>query len=135
MQLLTKYSLLNANLYHNFIIIQKIAYVLDKNDMLVKSNRRIQRSKLILQSSEVISDVAKLIRDRRNYKAIALLTEHNQKLMSYIDQHKDESLERDAKVLDKYAKQLYKFDEQWIQFLQIKQDLDWDNARFATVYQ
>ena len=54
--------------------------MLDRNQALIESNRTINRSMLILGTQQVLQDIVPLIQDKRYYQAVALLTEHSQKL-------------------------------------------------------
>jgi len=122
-----KYKFINADKF--------IEYVFNKNDVSSNINVRIERSSLILKTKKVIIDVVPMIKARRHYKAIALLTAQQYNLNKYLRLHDDKELARDSLVLSKYSDKLYQFDEKFIQFWQINQDLNWDNARFDYQYE
>ncbi|MFV1985540.1 MAG: hypothetical protein ACC657_18470, partial [Thiohalomonadales bacterium] len=123
------------NKYKKVTANKNIQYVFDKNLISGKIDTRIKRSSLILKTKTVIADVEPMIKARRYYNAIALLTTQQNKLNRYLSKNVDNELSRDAKILGKYATKLYEFDENWIQFWQINKDLNWDNARYLTQYE
>ncbi len=121
--------------YKRLSVDKYINYVFEKNELQSNINTRIKRSKLILKTKSVINDIEPMIKGRRYYKAIALLTTQQQDLKKYLVVHSDNELSRDVSVLEKYSKKLYNFDDEFIQFWQINNDLNWDNARFDYRYQ
>ncbi len=122
-----KFKRLSVNKYIN--------YVFDKNELQSTVNSRINRSNLILKTKSIINDIIPMIKGRRYYNAIALLTAQQQDLKKYLSSHQDSELTRDVNVLEKYSKKLYDFDDKLVQFWQINKDLNWDNARYISRYQ
>ena len=112
-----------------------IRYVDDPNLALRHANATIERSLLILQTQETLLCVAREIRDRRNYQAIALLTGQSRALQQAGEGRNDRELARDATILARYAERLYEFDGEWFKAVKIWNDLSWDSDRFRNRYQ
>jgi hypothetical protein len=112
-----------------------IRYVDDPNLALRHANATIERSLLILQTQETLLSVAREIRDRRNYQAIALLTGQSRALQQAGEARNDRELARDATILARYAERLYEFDGEWFKAVKIWNDLSWDSNRFRNRYQ
>lgn len=129
-----KYFSPDARRYYKTRETVAIQYVDDANLALPRSNATIERSLLILRTQTTLQSVAREIRDRRNYEAIALLTEQSRALKRTGLGMKDTELLRDATILTKYADRLYDLDQETFQTFKIWNDLSWDTGRFRNVY-
>jgi hypothetical protein len=129
-----KYFMPSAKRYYKVRETVAIQYVDDPNLALPRSNTAIERSLLILATQETLQSVARDIRDRRNYQAIALLTRQSRALKQTGSDLKDAELLRDSAILAKYADRLYDFDSESFQAVKIWNDLSWDTSRFRNVY-
>lgn len=129
-----KYFSPGASRYYKTRETVAIQYVDDPNLALPRSNATIERSLLILKTQTTLQSVAREIRDRRNYQAIALLTEQSRALKRTGLGTKDTELLRDATILTKYADRLYDLDDETFQTFKIWNDLSWDTGRFRNVY-
>jgi hypothetical protein len=129
-----KYYVPSAKRYYNAHETVGIQYVYDPNLALPHGNHAIERSLLILKTEDTLRSVAREVRDRRNYQAIALLTAQSRALKQAGEERKDRELARDATILAKYADRLYEFDGEWFKSVKIWRDLSWDTDRFRNVY-
>jgi len=129
-----KYFSPDARRYYKTRETVAIQYVDDANLALPRSNATIERSLLILKTQATLQSVAREVRDRRNYQAIALLTEQSRALKRTGLGMKDTELLRDATILTKYADRLYDLDDETFQTFKIWNDLSWDSGRFRNVY-
>jgi len=129
-----RYYVPSARHYYKAHEIVAISYVDDPNLALPHANEAIERSLLILKTQETVQSVAREIRNRRNYQAIALLTAQSRALKQAGAERKDSELVRDAVILGQYAERLYDFDGAWFQSVKIWNDLSWDTDRFRNVY-
>ncbi len=111
-----------------------IAYGLDKNDSIPHVFGKVARSKLILDTHKTIANTAGIIRQGRNYQAIALLNEQGARLNNYIKTNEDKELARDAVILNKYAGNLYEFQEGSLQGFKIWKDMTWNRDRYQGDY-
>lgn len=111
-----------------------IAYGLDKNDGIPHVSGKVARSKLILDTHKTIANTAGIIRQGRNYLAIALLNEQGARLNNYIKTNEDKELARDAVILNKYAGNLYEFQEGSLQGFKIWKDMTWNRDRYQGDY-
>ncbi|HJY75403.1 MAG TPA: hypothetical protein VKE95_02170 [Burkholderiales bacterium] len=130
-----KYHVPSARRYYQARENIAIRYVDDRNLALRHANATIERSLLILQTQETLLSVAREIRDRRNYQAIALLTGQSRALQQAGEGRNDRELARDATILARYAERLYEFDGEWFKAAKIWNDLSWDSDRFRNRYQ
>lgn len=111
-----------------------VNFVYDRNKTINKENRFVKRSKLILDTQDIISDIVPVIRDKRYYQAAGLLTEHYIKLEKFADKYKDKELRRDANIVHDYAAKLFDYNEESFETLKIWYDLSWDTDRFSEHY-
>ena len=109
----------------------QVQYVMDRNQTLNKDNNKVVRSLLIMDTQSVIQGIVPVIRDKRYYQAVAMLTKQQIKLNEYAQKHQDKELLRDALILSKYADHLYNYDEKMFQTMQIWHDLSWDTRRYT----
>ena len=114
---------------------QKIAYTMEKNLSIPEKFDRVARSQVILKTQSAILEANGYVRDKRNFKAIAVLLEQQKQLEEYADKLHDRELARDANVMHQFVNKLQKFDDAWFQSIQIWRDMSWDNDRFAGNYQ
>lgn len=128
-----KYYVPSAKRYFSAQETVGIEYVYDAN-LALQTDEAVARSVLILKTEETVSSVAREIRNRRNYQAIALLTSQSRALKQSGELRKDRELLRDASVLAKYAERLYDFDGEWLKSVKIWHDLGWDTDRFRNTY-
>jgi hypothetical protein len=129
-----KYYVPAAKRYHNARETFTIRYVDDPDLALPRASEAVKRSLLILETQETLQSVAREIRNRRNYQAIALLTRQSRALKQTGEKLKDRELLRDATILAKYADRLYDFDGEWFKSVKIWHDLSWDTERFRNMY-
>jgi hypothetical protein len=122
-----------AKRYYNARQTLTIQYVDDRN-LALRASEAVKRSLLILETQETLQSVAREIRNRRNYQAIALLTRQSRALKQTGEKLKDRELLRDATILAKYADRLYDFDGEWFKSVKIWRDLSWDTERFRNMY-
>jgi hypothetical protein len=112
-----------------------VNFVLDKNDIINNTNDRVSRSLLILHTQAIIGGIEPVLREKRYYQAVAVLTEHSLKLNEFAADHDDSELKRDSEILNAYAQRLYDFDEKTFQSLKIWHDMSWDRSRYSTYLQ
>ena len=129
-----KYYVPSAKRYYKAHETVAVLYVDDPNLALPHANEAIERSLLILKTQETLHSVAREIRSRRNYQAIALLTGQSRALKQAGEGRKDPQLVRDATILAQYADRLYDFDGEWFKSVKIWNDLGWDADRFRGMY-
>lgn len=110
------------------------AYGIEKNDCLPYSHGKVARSKLILDTHQTIANTANVIRQGRNYQAIALLNEQGIRLKNYVGTNEDRELARDAVILNKYASNLYDFQGESLQGMKIWWDMTWNRDRYQGDY-
>jgi hypothetical protein len=101
---------------------------------LNNDNEKVARSLLIMDTQSVIQDIVPVIRDQRYYQAVAMLTKQKLKLQKFAQQHDDEELLRDSKILNKYADKLFNYDQDMFQTVKIWHDLSWYTDRYAENY-
>jgi hypothetical protein len=107
---------------------------LDRNKTLGHTNPQVQRSLLILQTQKTLQDIVPVIRDKRYYQAVALLTQQTQQLIGYANQYPDAELKRDASILNQYADRLYDLDDELFQTITIWRDLSLARGNFTEYY-
>jgi hypothetical protein len=129
-----KYYVPSAKRYYKVRETIAVRYVDDPNLALPHANEAIERSLLILKTQETLHSVAREIRSRRNYQAIALLTGQSRALKQAGEARNDPELARDATILAQYADRLYDFDGEWFKSVKIWTDLSWDTDRFRNLY-
>ncbi len=117
--------------YHTARKTGRIRYVMDRNQTLNQDNDKVVRSLLIMATQSVVKDIVPIIQDKRYYQAVAMLTEQEIKLNDFGQKHEDQELLRDAQLLNKYANQLYDYDEKLFQTVKIWHDLSWDTRRYT----
>jgi len=130
-----KYYVPSAKRYYQTRETVAILHLDDPNLALRHANEAIERSLLILRTQETLHSVARELRNRRNYQAIALLTGQSRALKRAGGARNDPELARDAAILAQYAERLYDFDGEWLKSVKIWKDLSWDTDRFRNVYQ
>ena len=108
---------------------------MDRNQTLNQDNDKVMRSLLILDTQAVLQDIVPVIREKRYYHAVSMLTDQSIKLTQFAQSHSDHELFRDADVLNQYADHLYGYDEKILQSLNIWHDLSWDTGRYEESYQ
>lgn len=113
----------------------RVTFVLDRNKTLHRANPRVERSLLILQTQQTLQDIVAVIRDKRNYQAIALLARQSAELTAYAAQHRDDELERDANILGQYADRLYDLDTAFFPAITIWRDLSLARNNFTEDFQ
>jgi len=111
--------------------IGKINYVSDINETLNHENKKVMRSMLILNTQTVLKSIVPVIKEKRYYHAVAMLTNQSMKLINFATEYNDAELLRDASILVKYTDKLYNYDEKFLQTFQIWQDLTWDSRRYS----
>ncbi len=111
-----------------------VNFVLDRNLTLNNNNPVVERSLLILNTQNILQEIVPLIENKRYYKAVALLSEHNNKLAAYTELHQDSELQRDTEILNMYIDHLYDFDAKFFQSVKIWKDLSWDTDRYSERY-
>ena len=121
--------------YHTLRKAGTVRYVIDRNQTLNLDNDKVKRSLLILNTQAVLQDIVPVIRQKRYYHAVSMLTEHRIKLDEYAQTHTDKELLRDAQILNVYADHLYNYDEKFFQSINIWHDLSWDTRRYAENFQ
>jgi hypothetical protein len=121
--------------YHTLRKEGKVRYVMDRNQTLNQDNDKVLRSLLILDTQSVLQNVVPVIKEKRYYHAVSMLTAHSIKLNKYTQAHSDQELLRDAEILNQYADHLYNYDEKIFQSLHIWHDLSWDTRRYAESFQ
>jgi hypothetical protein len=109
----------------------RIHYVMDRNQTLNHDNDKVVRSLLIMGTQSVIQNIVPVIKDKRYYHAVAMLTEQKIKLNDFGQKYEDQELIRDALLLSKYAEHLYNYDEKMFQTVKIWHDLSWDTRRYT----
>jgi hypothetical protein len=112
-----------------------VNYVDDKNKTLTQSNWKVERSRLILDTAEVFGEVAPLIRAKRYYQAISLLTQQELKLRHMGSEENDKELLRDARILKAYSDHLYNYNDESFQTIKNWYDLSWDAGRFSESFE
>jgi len=122
-------------LYHTVRKTAEVRYVMDRNQTLNQDNDKVMRSLLILDTQAVLQDIVPVIKQKRYYHAVSLLTQQSIKLSEYAQTHTDQELLRDAEILNRYADHLYNYDEKLFQTINIWHDLSWDTRRYAENYQ
>lgn len=112
----------------------RLDYSMDRND--TKSNRkgRIARSKLIIATYDTLSGIPAAVSANRNYKAVADLVSQTTALEHFVQDHKDQELERDIRILKKYSLQLREFDQSWFKGWKKWKDMYFDSDRFTQKY-
>lgn len=113
----------------------KVNFVYDRNKTINKENKFVKRTKLILDTQNIISDIVPVIRDKRYYQAAGLLTEHSIKLEQFANKFNDKQLHRDAKIFFRYANKLFDYNEESFEAIKTWYDLSWDTDRFSEQYQ
>ena len=121
--------------YHTLRKTAQVRYVMDRNQTLNKDNARVKRSLLILNTQRVLQDIVPVIKQKRYYHAVSMLTQQSNKLNEYGQTHTDQELLRDAEILNQYSEYLYNYDEKIFQSLNIWHDLSWDTRRYAESFQ
>ena len=111
-----------------------VAYGLDKNDSIPYPSGKVARSKLILNTHKTIANTADMVKQGRNYQAIALLNEQGARLKNYTKQNPDWELARDSVILANYANNLYEFQGRLFSGLKIWKDMTWDRDRYQGIY-
>jgi len=109
-------------------------YGLDRNDCIPYLHGRVARSKLILDTHKTIANTANVIKQGRNYQAIALLNEQGTRLINYTGTNEDRELARDLTILNKYASNLYAFQGESLQGMKTWWDMTWNRDRYQGDY-
>lgn len=112
----------------------EVNFVKDRNRTLAK-NRKVTRSMLILDTHKTMKDITPVIRDKRYYQAVAMLTQQRVRLEQYGKKYNDKELLRDAGILKLYSEKLYDFDETIFQSFKIWDDFSLDTGRYTESFQ
>lgn len=119
-------------LYH--VATLNYSYSDDRNESIPFDKGRVARSRLILDTQSVIADAGKLVRDKRNFQAIALVEEQRNRLKKFPTKTRDTELYRDERILEKFSEKLYAFDDKSFQGVRSYWDLQVDSDRFVERY-
>lgn len=111
-----------------------LPYTMDRNLARTGQDIHIERSLGILETQKVLVDVENVVRQKRYFEGIALLTAQSRRLEEIDNKFKKPSLQQDIRTLNKYSKLLLDFGDRWIQTPKIWYDLSWDRMRFQAAY-
>lgn len=132
--LTSEYYLPDKNRYYSEKTTAEIQYTNDKNLTLINNDRRIKKSKVILDTFSTLEEVEQFIRMRRPYQAVALLTKQITQLNKQISLENDALMQRDRDILSEYSNRLLEFPDESFQWFKIKSDLQWDRQRYSRHY-